>query len=426
MPVIRECYAALPETPVYPTEQGGRTHNKILMGTWAGVVEDNGGERVKVSTAGRDGWVYRDALKDQMDLKVFFVDVGQGDGLLLESPGLRMLVDGGPNQQLLRYLKGYQYRYLLGNPGFIQFDLMVVSHFDADHYKGLTAVLNDPLCRVDSLIHNGIARFSTRRASRPAGHDTDLGQRRDDHLVTSFSDIDDARALLAGGGLQRTFEQFLRAAVNAHSEGRLGAMRRVDHRTGRLLQQQGLSVDILGPVTEDIAGSTGFRWLGGSSHTRNGHSVVLRVDYKRPATQGHTLLLGGDLNHEAQTLLMAHYHPDNPFRVDVCKACHHGSADFSVGFLQQVLPYATVISSGDNESYAHPRAEALGCAGRYSRGEQPLVFSTELARSVSSGGDVLYGMINCRSDGRTLMFSQMKERNSGADIWDSYVVQRQD
>ena len=41
----------------------------------------------------------------------------------------------------------------------------------------------------------------------------------------------------------------------------------------------------------------------------------------------------------------------------------------------------TVISSGDAESYAHPRPDALGSFGKYGRGVRPLVFSTELARN---------------------------------------------
>ncbi|MCB9514343.1 MAG: hypothetical protein H6694_08530, partial [Candidatus Latescibacteria bacterium] len=120
--------------------------------------------------------------------------------------------------------------------------------------------------------------------------------------------------------------------------------------------------------------------------------------------------------------LLAHYADANPFQVDVAKSCHHGSADFTVDFMRRVNPFATVISSGDNESYSHPRADALGCAGRYSRGSRPKVFSTELARSVSSGGDILYGMINCRTDGKRIVMAQMKEKRTGADIWDSYEL----
>jgi hypothetical protein len=41
----------------------------------------------------------------------------------------------------------------------------------------------------------------------------------------------------------------------------------------------------------------------------------------------------------------------------------------------------TVLSSGDNEPYSHPRPDALGALGKHGRGLRPLIFSTELARS---------------------------------------------
>jgi hypothetical protein len=69
------------------------------------------------------------------------------------------------------------------------------------------------------------------------------------------------------------------------------------------------------------------------------------------------------------------------FQSEVAKSCHHGSADFSELFLKAVNAHATVISSGDNEPHAHPRADTLGTVGKHSRGRRSLIFSTELSRS---------------------------------------------
>lgn len=69
------------------------------------------------------------------------------------------------------------------------------------------------------------------------------------------------------------------------------------------------------------------------------------------------------------------------FGADITKCCHHGSADFTDAFIRAVNPYAIVISSGDEESHAHPRLDTLGAIGLYGRGWRPLIFSTELARS---------------------------------------------
>lgn len=421
--IIRVQYAALPETRIYPQAVGGRTINKILLGTWAGVVRDDGGDRVRVLTAGRNGWVARDELRDSCGLKLFFVDVGQGDGILAEVPGRRLLIDGGPNTNLRRYLRGYQYRYLLNNNDPVHIDTVLVSHFDADHYKGLTALVEDTDFTFGTVFHNGIARFHTRLASRPPGHNTDLGKLDNGVLKTTFSTLDDARTLLDQGGLQPTFRTFLGAVLDAHDAGRLGALRRLTARDETVPgygYTSDLTIQVLGPVPGRPSGRIDWPWFTNSSHTRNGHSLVLKFSYSEDGTWGRSCLLGGDLNSEAEEHLMAHYGNQNPFLVDVAKSCHHGSADFTVDFMKRLTPFATVISSGDNESYAHPRAEAVGCAGRYSRGVRPTVFSTELARSVNSAGDVLYGMINCRTDGEKIVLAQMKERRSGADIWDSY------
>ncbi len=104
------------------------------------------------------------------------------------------------------------------------------------------------------------------------------------------------------------------------------------------------------------------------------------------------------------------------------KSCHHGASEFTIDFMDAIKPYATVISSGDNELYSHPRSDAIGCAGKYTRGDRPLVFSTELARSYKSPDDIHYGLINMRSDGKRIMFAQMLEAKNVKDMWDSYVM----
>jgi len=156
-------------------------------------------------------------------------------------------------------------------------------------------------------------------------------------------------------------------------------------------------IEVLGPVveTDDDARSL-LRWFhGDKGQTKNGHSVILRLEYGNVR-----ILLGGDLNTAAEHHLLEQYTglptpPVTPedhlnlvaagrrhFEVDVAKACHHGSADFSDAFLASIHAAATVVSSGDRESHAHPRSDTLGALGQHGRGWRSLVFSTELARSV--------------------------------------------
>lgn len=70
------------------------------------------------------------------NLKVTFLDVGQGDATLIESPsGTQVLIDGGPGSGVLRALS----REL----GFFDrdIDMIVATHPDQDHIGGLIDVL---------------------------------------------------------------------------------------------------------------------------------------------------------------------------------------------------------------------------------------------------------------------------------------------
>lgn len=217
--------------------------------------------------------------------------------------------------------------------------------------------------------------------------------------------------------------------------------------------------------------------------TKNGHSVVLKLTYGDVR-----ILLGGDLNILAELhLLREHLGEDVPegtqeldayiekarqiFQVDVAKACHHGSADFTTAYLRAVNPVATVISSGDDESHAHPRPDALGAFGKFSRGERPLIFSTELARSakenIKSADELrlefkrlierrdgidadspkraaadaaidkllaalersvaVYGMINLRTDGKNILMAQKLEaKRPNGQEWDVHQLEQDD
>jgi competence protein ComEC len=392
---IREVYAGQPETRIYRSHTGRKKRvNTILLGTWMGVVEERDDGWLKVKTIGPDGWVREEDTRTDMGLKLFFIDVGQGDACLVEAPGVRLLIDGGPMRNTRSYLTGWKYKWLLAAGYRVKFNALFVTHFDADHFAGLTKLIEDTRFEFDAIYHNGIARFHATKNKRPAGLDTDLGKtnrlnhpdEKRETLLTSFDDLQDAEQLLAQGGLMSAFRKFLEAVVLAHQQRRLGQLKRLTNREGHVPgfgTGNSLKIDVLGPVPTSPTGPCQFQWFNDSSHTRNGHSIVLKFSYGN-----RTALVGGDLNSESERYLLAHYHPDNPFAADATKACHHGSSEFDVDFLKAIQPYATIISSGDNENYSHPRADALGGAGRYSRGERPLVFSTELARSYRSADDI--------------------------------------
>lgn len=74
------------------------------------------------------------------DLTVTFLDVGQGNAVLIQNDGQSMLVDGGDRDQssfVVSYLK---------QQGIEELTYVVSSHYDADHLNGVVGALNAFTC----------------------------------------------------------------------------------------------------------------------------------------------------------------------------------------------------------------------------------------------------------------------------------------
>ena len=152
--------------------------------------------------------------------------------------------------------------------------------------------------------------------------------------------------------------------------------------------------------------------------------------------------------------------------MDVAKACHHGAEDVDISFVRAMSARATVISSGDNEDYSNPRPVLMGASARYGRESRsdrddvqpPLVYSTELARSVKLAfakqvqvvrdppppekvvpaaagvviedakpplrslgrtpvaADLVYGLVNVRTDGQHVLCATLEEAGTEFDV----------
>ena len=69
-------------------------------------------------------------------LKIYFFDVGQGDGIFVETPnGNQVLIDGGPDNKVLQELAKVIPFYDR------EIDMVVATHPHADHIAGLIGVL---------------------------------------------------------------------------------------------------------------------------------------------------------------------------------------------------------------------------------------------------------------------------------------------
>ncbi|MDL4841845.1 ComEC/Rec2 family competence protein [Aquibacillus rhizosphaerae] len=92
--------------------------------------------------------VHGSNTENGQQLQVHFIDVGQGDSMLVETPnGKKVLIDGGPpssSDKLVKYLK---------QEGIRDIDLVVATHPDIDHIGGLVEVLES--FEVDLILDSG-------------------------------------------------------------------------------------------------------------------------------------------------------------------------------------------------------------------------------------------------------------------------------
>jgi beta-lactamase superfamily II metal-dependent hydrolase len=340
-----------------------------------------------VHARGCDGYVRTNDLQAERLLELVFVDIGQGDGALVVTPDDKhLLVDAGQEDNMHRFLR---WKYGRFEKQF-NFEAVVITHPDQDHYKGFKDVFENENVRIGTIYHNGIIE---RADGEPLGP-------KEDGFLTGVIQTQDQLARLLRSPAVRGRKIYPNLLFNALQSGRVGEIRALSSDDQHVPgfgpdNGSGVVIEVLGPVLDKASnGKPLLRWFKDVGKTKNGHSVVLRLLYRNVS-----ILLGGDLNTPSEHHLLEKHtnYPVPPkteaasdailqgarkvFRSDVAKACHHGSADFTDLFIQAIDPIVTVISSGDNEPHAHPRADSLGAVGRWGRGRRPLVFSTELARS---------------------------------------------
>jgi beta-lactamase superfamily II metal-dependent hydrolase len=415
----------------------------LFLGEWMKVLDEQApaSGRVHVAYRGGEGYVALADLTRRRHLEIYFIDVGQGDGILLQTPeDRRILIDAGKSDDTHEFLRD---KYRLDKPdNYIDLDAVVATHSDDDHTKGLLKILTDPKIAVKRFYHNGLFRRAD-TAQDPGPHEgdrvsglVDRPKTTDQPPLSPFmkklvAALDKAEKNLPAA-IQKMIAQGRR--VDTPTEGFV--CRRLDAADGYLPPyddpQKLLAIEVLWPRATTENGPASYAWYGNAGRTVNGNSVVLCV---RHGTR--RILLTGDLNTTAMDDLLG-VHPaaggtSHTLAADVYKAAHHGSQDFSLPFLQAVQPNAAVISSGDDRDdvYGHPRAVLVGTITRYSRCQRPAVFCTELAacftplsakqrQQFRSGRAQLYersiqGIIHLRSDGERLYLGSVYGRKCPDD-----------
>lgn len=348
----------------------------------------------------------------QRPLEIVFVDVGQGDGAVLISPETGaeediLVIDAGEGPNMQKFLEA-RFRTSRG----FDFQAAVVTHPDTDHYLGFKALFENHEIGFETVYHNGLVERPVSGSWEKLGDDTAVDP---DTNITYYGGLGVDRAtvaaLVADAGPRFEHAATLQAALDNPRVGDIRMLSTVhaQREDGAAWlpgfapsDRRGYSLRVLGPVAEHVAGQDRLRKLSSSyGETKNGHSVILRLQYGR-----FSVLFGGDLNEVAEKFMLQHHtgrtrfpKPDTAdhramvqeargiFGADVMKSCHHGSEKVTDAFLEAVNPAAFIISSGDREAHVHPRPDLLGRLGRFGRGGSPVILSTELQRSTRAVED---------------------------------------
>lgn len=229
-------------------------------------------------------------------LHVFVLNIGQGDAILIQTPGLeRVLIDGGPDDKILRELADVMPFYER------TIDVIVLSHPHADHVNGLVEVLKR--YDVQQIVITGVSyNYPGYRA---------------------FLDL----------AAQKKISILL---VNGQQDFQLLNDR-------RRLKRDGIIFDILFPF-ESLQGRT-FENL-------NNSSISFRLLYREKI-----FYFSGDLEIEGEKKLVA---SGLDLQADVLKAGHHGSrTSSSEPFLNLVRPKVALISCGVKNKFKHPHPETI-------------------------------------------------------------------
>lgn len=243
--------------------------------------------------------------------RITFLDVGQGDCILIETDqGKNILIDGGGQPQ------GLKERWQIPrNPfdvgkrivvpflkyrGVNQLDTIIITHGDADHIGGLQAVVDR--FPVQQVIRNSSPPQSNLEKS----------------LMEKFISLD-IPVYTAEAGMNVSLEP-------------------------------GISLGFLHPQETDYPNYP--------IQSSNNNSVVVFL-----SIYDHVVLMTGDIETQVETTLLREW---NLPKVDVLKIAHHGSeTSTSEAWLQAITPKEAVISVGKNNRYGHPSSTVIQRLRKY-------------------------------------------------------------
>ena len=266
------------------------------------------------------------------DLKVYFIDIGQGDCIFIELPdGKNMLIDTGEKRNAGKAKIDKYLRDEKGNK--VTIDYCVATHPDSDHI-GLMPYVYE---QYDVLKSYRPYVYSENKSASALPYDLNKGIKIKNSSNIYYDYITNVNA-------EQTYWEFFKDDSD-FSNGFTG-------KDGEIYEY---TVNFVMPYADNLNDYQYFT-------TPNDFSAVIMLEYA-----DRKILFTGDIEYEtgkkgAEQSFIREFSTSNPAMVDcdVLKVAHHGSdSSTSPEFLSLVKPEYSVISCGLSNKHRHPLKSTL-------------------------------------------------------------------
>ncbi|AGB26723.1 hypothetical protein Mycsm_06587 (plasmid) [Mycobacterium sp. JS623] len=300
---------------------------------------------------------------------------GHGDCLWIEygDPVRRILIDGGPY---------YSYKHLRDrveqlDEGDRHFELLIVTHVDADHIEGVLRLLQEPHLGVSfgDVWFNGTTQINAaldqgdlldeRQGEYLQALLTDSGQRWNDAFdgkVVYVRATGDLPVATLAGGATLTVVSPTAKELRTLAGHWVDIVEKEGFSTGdtatalkKLKGQKRLQpVDTLGdPVPPDVLGEADDP-PGSDSSVANGSSIAVIFEHG-----GHRILLSGDAFPHVLVGALERYPGGTPIDLAVFKLPHHGSIRNMTDEMIEAVNCAAFAISSNGKYFGHPNSRAI-------------------------------------------------------------------
>ena len=278
--------------------------------------------------------------------RVTFLDVGQGDGIVVETGQGAYLFDCGSTSR--KNIGEYVLKPYLKSRGISSLRGVFVSHPDEDHMNGVLELMENG--EEWGITAEQLFLPAIRESERRETFEQLLAAAEDAGIPVSYikcgDEIRDSQLRLL---CLHPEENTTLADANAYSECFYVEV------FAKKMKQEAID----DRKANDASGGSAIEGSGeNGSFAGNGERKDFRMNDGKI-----NILLTGDVEGEGERQLMQELQEQRgqrEFRVDILKVAHHGSG-YSTGteFLAAASPATAIISCGRNNSYGHPHAETL-------------------------------------------------------------------